>query len=227
MTTKTLDQQTARFIASIATCLPSLSGDIMQDWIDSPQALKNFLGGLNSPLVTNGLFSVIATTSLGAVAGKLTANCFASPQYVYRDADFDNWLSANQPDASACVISTLAFSKSWTFVEAAAKVLGIRDSTDVVLLGNALIAGGHTMTLPQGEEMVEATERGENTGMRIDGYGNFFLVETGDPKNPVSVGYVDRVGHAWNAYVFTLGYGCRRDAGHRLLVRNLSDASKL
>lgn len=47
MTTKTYDGQTARFIASVATCIPPLSGDVMQGWIDNPQALKKVLGGLN------------------------------------------------------------------------------------------------------------------------------------------------------------------------------------
>ncbi len=47
MTTKTYDGQTARFIASVATCMPALSGEVMQGWIDNPQALKKFLRGLS------------------------------------------------------------------------------------------------------------------------------------------------------------------------------------
>lgn len=49
MTTKTFDGQTAKFLATVATCMPPLSGDVMQGWIDNPSALKGFLGGLNPP----------------------------------------------------------------------------------------------------------------------------------------------------------------------------------
>jgi hypothetical protein len=68
MTTKTLDQQTARFIASMATCLPSLSSEIMQGWIDNPQGLKKYLSGLNpsadeTPLADNSAFRLIVNYS--------------------------------------------------------------------------------------------------------------------------------------------------------------------
>lgn len=45
MTTKTFDGQTARFLAAVATCMPSLQGDVMQGWIDNPKALKKALAG--------------------------------------------------------------------------------------------------------------------------------------------------------------------------------------
>jgi hypothetical protein len=51
MTTKTYDGQTARLIASVVTCMPSLSSEVMQNWIDNLPALKNFLSGLNPPEV--------------------------------------------------------------------------------------------------------------------------------------------------------------------------------
>lgn len=171
--------------------------------------------------------SVVATTNLGAVGGKKTKKCFPKPRYGYRAGDFDNWLPAKQPKADACAIATLAPSRGWTFAESAAAILGIGAGTDIVLLGNLLIEHGHTITLVQAEEMVEVTEREKKTGMRTDGYGNFFFVETGNPENPVSVGCVDRDSHVWNAYVFSLADGYRGNADYRLLVRNLSDTSKL
>jgi hypothetical protein len=172
------------------------------------------------------LFSVIATTNLDALGEKKTKDCFPKPRYVYRDNNFGNWLSANQPKTDACVIATLALTKGWMFAEAAVRVLGVGAGTSIKLLGKALIENGHTMTLSQAEEMVEATERGEKTGMRTDGYGNFFFVETGNEDNPVSVGCVDRGGGGWHARVDSLDDGNRWCAVTRLLVRNL-DASKL
>ncbi len=171
-------------------------------------------------------FTHIATTNLAATVGKKTRKCFVGSRYTYRDNDFDNWLPANQPSADACVITTLASEQDWTFAEAAAKVLGVGAGTNIILLGKALIENGHIMTLAQAEEMIEANEHGENTGMHRDGRGNFFFVETEDENNPVSVGGVGRVERAWVAYVGWLVSGDRWDAGGRLLVRNL-DASKL
>ncbi len=172
------------------------------------------------------LLSIIATTQFGAVAEKSTNKCFTGSRWAYRDSDFDNWFPANQPMADPCVVSTLAVREDWLFVEAAAAVLGSGAGTDVALLGKLLIERSHTMTLAQAEEMVEKTERGEKTAMRTDGYGNFFFVETGDPENPVSVGYVSRRDRDWRAHVFRLDGVDRWSAGYHLLVRNL-DASKL
>lgn len=173
-------------------------------------------------------FSVTATTNLVALGEKKTAACFPKSRYIHRDGDFDNRLPATQPKADTCTISTLAFTKDWTFAEAAAKVLGIGAGTSIKLLGKALIENGHTMkSLAQAEIMVEKTERGDETGMRTDGYANFFFAETGNEDNPVSVGYVSRGGRDWSADVSSLGSGRRWSTGSRLLVRNLSDTSKL
>ncbi len=43
---KELDQQTAKFIATLACNLPALTGQEMQGWISSPKKLKKFLAGL-------------------------------------------------------------------------------------------------------------------------------------------------------------------------------------
>ena len=231
MNAKTYDSKTAAFAGYLIQNVPPLTDEEMNGWMDNPRATKKFLSDLKPPEMAPAkptpLLFVIATTNLGAVARKKTEQCFTGSRYAYRDGDFDNWIPANQPNADACVITTLAPSKGWTFAEAAVAVLGIGASTDVVLLGNLLIQHGHTMTLAQAEEMVEKTERDEKTGMRTDGYANFFFVETGDEKNPVSVAHVSRDDSRWSAYVFRLVRGYRCYAARRLLVRNLSDASKL
>ena len=170
--------------------------------------------------------SVIATTKLAAIAGKKTKQCFTGDRWYHCDSDFDGWLPKDQPDAAASDIATLAFAKEWTFAEAATKILGLGAGTSIQLLGKALIENGHTMTLAQAEELVEAIERGEQTGLRIDGWGNFFFVETGNEDNPVSVGGVHRDVRDWDANVDRLGRGYRWSADDCLLVRNL-DASKL
>ena len=230
MSVKTYCKETAAFAGWLIQNVPSdIDEETMNNWMGDPEGTKKFLSGLKSKKMTLPLFSVVATTNLGAIAGKPTKRCFAGSHWRYRDSDFDSWLPANQPNADECVIATLAPANDWTFAEVAATILGIGAGTDVALLGKALIENGYTMTLAQAEEMVEKTERGEKTGMLTDGYGNFFFVKTRarDRKNLVSVGHVYRDGRDWDAIVDSLGRGLRWDADRRLLVRNLKDTSKL
>src|SRR3989338_5595935 len=191
MSAKTYCKKTAAFAGWLIQNVPAdLDEETMDNWMNNPNGTKKFLSGLKPPKPTKPvpLFSVVEMIRLGAVAGKLTKQCFTGDRYAYRDSDFDNWLPANQPNADACVITTLAPSRGWTFAKAAATVLGVSANMPVKTLGELLIKHGHTITLSQDEEMVEKTERGANTGMRTDGWGNFAFVETGDPANPLSVG---------------------------------------
>ena len=48
-TQKTLDKQTAKLIERMVENLPEISGDTMQDWIESPKELQKKLGFLSSP----------------------------------------------------------------------------------------------------------------------------------------------------------------------------------
>jgi hypothetical protein len=176
-------------------------------------------------------FSVIAKTVLTAVDGKKTKDCFTSERYTYRSRDFDCLIQEDQPEAGACAIMTLCPAKNeWTLAEAAIFVLsadnvvGIDANTDSDILGALLVKHGHTMTLPQIEEMIEATEQGNKTEMRTDWPQNFFFVDTGNEDNPVSIGSVRRR-KRWSASVFVFE---NDDGGDlfdtdRLLIRNLKD----
>lgn len=167
------------------------------------------------------LLSAVATTTLAAIVGKPTKKCFAGPRWAYRDGNLDHWLPTGQPDALACSVTTFVSSRERTFAKVAEKIVGLSiPGASTKLLGHELIRLGHTMTLAQAEEMVEATERGEKTGMCTRCWGNFIFVETGDEKDPVSVLRVYRSGRRWRAHVYRLDYGCMRDAEYRLLLRN-------
>lgn len=173
------------------------------------------------------LFSIVApTTQLGALLARKTAACYVGDIWDVngRDGNFDCWLKANQPATGPCTITTLAPSQTWTFAEGAQALPGITATDDVVALGNQLIA--HAMTPQQHEEMAVRTEDGEKTGLAANVFGNFCFIETGDPKNPVSVGCIRRVGRDWQARVYRLDDDFHWGADHCLLVCNL-DASKL
>jgi hypothetical protein len=171
--------------------------------------------------ISEPLLSAIATTAIGATGAKQTKKCFRGSRWAYRDGDLDNWLPADQPDAPACTATTFALLREWTFAEAAEKIVGLKiPGASAKLLGHELIRLGHTMTLAQAEEMAEATERGQKTGMRTDGWDNFFFVETGDEEDPVSVLNVLRSDRGWLAGVLRLGHGYRWIAESRLLLRN-------
>ncbi len=236
MSAKAFDHKTAAFLGFVIQNMPEMDDATMNGWMDDPAATKTLLSGFGPPEVasvsarveTRKLLESVATTQLGAVAAKKTIQCFVGSVWARggRDSDFDRWLPANQPKTDACAITTLASTEDATFVKWFAPILGVSADTPVKEIGELLIARGHTMTLAQAEEMAEKTERGEKTGMRTDGWGNFFPVKTGDKNNPVSVGYVFRGGRDWRSGVGRLGYSRVWDAGSRILVRNL-DASKL
>ncbi|MFI5260476.1 MAG: hypothetical protein ACHQU0_01615 [Candidatus Paceibacteria bacterium] len=171
--------------------------------------------------------SIIARSQLLEIESKETSKCLVGSRYGSRDSDINRWLPVSQPKVGACVISTLELSSDWTFAEVAAKVLGFGVHSSKKLMGQILIDQAHIMTLPQAEEMVEMTERDGDTSMRIDGYGNFFFVETGSEDDPVSVVRVGRKDSSrWYTRVYKIGDKCRRRHGPCFLIPNL-DASKL
>lgn len=166
-------------------------------------------------------FSIVATTKIGMVSGKLTKNCFVGSRWASRDADFDKWLPAKQPKAGKCVIATLAPpSRNWTYAESVSAILSISADVGPVVLGNSLIEHGHTMTLVQADEMVDKTEFGVKTEMQNNYGGNIFFEETGDPKNPIAVGSIVCDGHDWRAYIDEFDDDVKLTADYRILIRN-------
>jgi hypothetical protein len=120
------------------------------------------------------------------------------------------------------VITVLTPNKAANFAEWFSSILGVSPDTPSQKIGDLLVAGGHVVSPAQIEEMKQRTDRGENTGMRTDGWGNFY------PIDSVSVARVSRNGadRPWLADVHWLSRDFRWRAGRRLLVCNL-DPSKL
>lgn len=176
------------------------------------------------------MFLAVATTKLGPVGAKRTRKCFAGPRWVSRDETIDKQFPISQPRAGACVITTLAPSQEWTFREASAAVLGLREDINtglrsIGLLGRLLIQHRNTLTLAQFEKMAEDTAAmcdDEYANMRVDGLANFAFVETGDKNNPVAVMEVcRRAFRSWATHVRVFGDGSVQNRGDRLIVPDL------
>lgn len=184
---------------------------------------------------TRSSSSVFAETTLAAVAGKPTEECFTGPLWTYRDDDIDSKLPVYQPEAAACIIKTIATSRDRCLIEALAVILGVDKVRNSELLAPPLIERGHTITLPQAEKVADETRCYErriiSTDKPLSEHETLFFVETGDPRSPIAIGiikpgvYEQKVPNL-SAYVNWFEFDYPWVAGHHLLLRNF-DASKL
>lgn len=87
-------------------------------------------------------------------------------------------------------ITVLTPTRAATFVEWFTAATGMPADTPIDTLAKLLKEHGHLINPTQVEEMKKRTDRGEPTGMRTDGWGNWFPRQDGDS---VSVGYAFRV----------------------------------
>lgn len=121
-------------------------------------------------------------------------------------------------------ITVLTPSKAGTFVEWFSAALNVpADTSSAQSIAKLLIDRGHLVSEPQIKEMKKRTDRGEPTGMRTDGWGNWFPRKNG---NSVSVGSVTRDRLRWYGHDCDLASSRRWDAENRILLCNL-DPSKL
>ncbi|MFA6408321.1 MAG: hypothetical protein WCW36_02540 [Candidatus Paceibacterota bacterium] len=112
------------------------------------------------------------------------------------------------------IATILAFPESWTAREIAVDALGATNVRNIIDCGYAL-------SKEQAQEMADViTSCDGGTGIR-NWVGHHFLVETGDPNEPVSVGYIARGKTARYVCVSRFGLGCRHEKCFGLIVRNL------
>ena len=168
---------------------------------------------------------LIKTTRLGVIPCKKTSDCLISKRWTYCDANIDHMLPAMQPNQLAPVSSyQLQNVKGTTFREMALAALKAASDMPFDRISTMLKEHRLTCTLPTIEQLVERQERGEDVGLRTDGYSNFAFVE--NAEGSVSVLYVCRYDRRWSGRLLSLGGGKGWDAGGRLLLCN-SDALTL
>lgn len=142
---------------------------------------------------------VIQRTDIGAVGSKETAKCFTDEHYVYCDGDFSRWLRPVQPRADACTVTALTSAQDADFVEWARMILA-SPIPDHSLEAQIKRSGYAIASLPQIEEIVAVTERGIDTGVRTDGWGNFFFLE--NEEGGISVGQIRCLACGWEPTIF-------------------------
>lgn len=169
---------------------------------------------------------VTARTVIEALDEYPTKECFKTGYYVQCDSDFDELsdeFPVNQIATSECSISALSFC-GFTLIECVNAVFGISGETNTVALGKFLINREHTMTLSQIEEIVRLTKTRTNTGLSgFDFTSNFFFVETGNVKKPVSVVNVStHENGGWRVNLHDFLDDKREGEADRLFLNNLN-----
>ena len=165
MTTKTYDGQTARFLASVATCMPPLSSDVMQGWIDNQQGLKKFLGGLN-PSVVEGKKTVLnfrEEVSVGPLKKRFVPNEF----FVTRDEGLHLYNNMQHVLKNAQIVESAEAAKLRCFdltMNAYDKEI------------KAELPQRREVALWQIAHLIEAQKNGEDGSLLTNGHANIFYV---------------------------------------------------
>ena len=216
------DGNYVEFQAAVLRQLPrpdEIDKTTREGWTKNQAGLKKFLAGLVLSVEKKPLLVLFKKTMLGEVGAKNTRDCMTNRnRWYYRDGDIDQWLPRHQGKQEAGSAEVYQLQKNMTFREIAAAALGVGPGTGLPLLASALKERELLFTLPAIEEMVERQEKGEEVGLRTDGWANFAFVEGADES--VSVAEFGRSGRRWCVYVDRLDYDFRWLAGDRLLVRN-------
>lgn len=160
----------------------------------------------------------VMTIACEAIQGKKTKDCFTDKKrYYYRDGDLDSWLLKEQGEEKGGSFKVFGLERTATFKDTVKEFLG-EQSDDIAVLSKILRDRGHTTTPTRIEDLIERQEKGEDVGLRTDGWANFFFVEGKDDEVFVVSAY--RCGDSqWYVSVFSLGIGDRWSAGYRFFLR--------
>lgn len=165
-------------------------------------------------------FKVVARVALKATASKLTKDCFIGPRFYHRTVHVDHLFPSQSQAEIAGNITALKFGKGATYRQVAQSILGTCED-DFGMLAKGLIAGGHTIALPQIDVLTERTDNGENTGLRADGGWNCFFAA--NKPGEVSVIIMNRfTSQPWSVYVRNLDV-VEPTLGYRFFFRNLDN----
>lgn len=211
MSQKTYDRQTAKFLATVAECMPNMPDDAMQRWIENPRSLKRFLGGLCPSkylFLTPGEVFTIAGGPLGESFEKgfnpheffkIRKGFCVSNEFIDRILSVAERVMEGQPSEL----------KSWDIR---------KDATDTQIRSE--LPEDHLVELWQIAKLIEAQPNGEKGLLLTNGHANLFYVKgKGGQVFVVLVYWL--AGHGeWGVDAWLLDEGVRWDAGRRVFSRN-------
>ncbi len=174
-------------------------------------------GLVDAKALVKNLFEKVLEVTLHASPEKLTAECFTNRlRYYPRDGDLDKRLPKSQPAQAKQEFRAQELTREASFLEMVKNIF----STDgtVASYSRLLIEGGHIVTLPKIEELIDRQEGGEDVGLKTNGYANLFFVLNDD--GTVSVVRVFRCDGQWYVRVFRLDDARRWDAESHVFLRN-------
>lgn len=163
MTAKTYDGQTARFLASVATCMPGLSGEVMQGWINNPAGLKKFLRGLNPPASAGSVLNFHENITTWPLTKRFARREFFKTRTgLCLWSDMERVLSRTQ-DVEPTGTTTLLSSFDLT-----------RNAYDREI--KAELPERHEVELWQIAELIDRQKNGEDGALLTNGRANIFYV---------------------------------------------------
>ncbi len=215
------------FSRLILNSMPEVDENIRRIWMNNPEEMERYLSGLScAPGCTyvQSFISPISSMEVGFVEKKRTKDCFSDPFWVKRCCEIE-FLDEEYPEAQPCEVSTLAFSKEWTFVEALDALLsaeGVKGKKSCDWIGHFLIENEHVLNPAQVEEVLDLSVFGDSIKrVCTHSFGTFCFIPTTRASDPVAVGEINYAVDGWMFEMYSLKHPAPWSTGYRLLMRDI------
>jgi len=216
----------------ILNSIPEVNESIRRIWMNNPEEMKRYLLGLSCPpgcTYVQSFISPISSMKVGFVEKKRTKDCFSDLFWLKRCCKTEV-LNDEYPEVQPCEVSTLAFSKEWTFIQVLEVLLsaeGVKDKKNWSWISSFLIENNHILIPAQIEEVLEIVTFGDNnsTGMYTHLFGTSFsifcFIPTKSVSDPVVVGEINYTldGLAFKTHSFKDPN--KWNVGYRLLIPDI------
>lgn len=201
-----MDKQVLKLGSRILENLPNMSSDVMQNWIDNPKVLQDFLCGLSpQEKVLKTYLRFQLSLTIAPTKGDVTIAEATEVFTGYVDPNFQKWgTSQAGADTEATLVDVLEMSKDGIYKQ---------------LFGSL---GRDVRSLCLSQPQIVEFCRSHREHLRQEGFGTFFLFEV---NNELLVANVHVVEGRLRAYIdFFARSNDAKDSGcrHRFVVKQQS-----
>jgi hypothetical protein len=169
------------------------------------------------------LFRHVTDVQIGPMDARPTNACLFNRLWKNRPDEFEKWLLPTQPFTRDCRVIVLETRWPATYQEWAAALLQLRSYTPEAELERLLLVRRYTLSLSQGQKLVERADNWTTSGLMLGEPGNFFL--TPNAVGGISVVNIRCDAQHWEPYLKGFSSEHPRVAGCRLLAANLDDVT--